>query len=445
MTYASNSSDSSRLSDYYLVLLAGVLMGYAIIGKGVAYLSFPPIYVGEIALLTGAVIFLWSGCVVAALSTLPSILLAATMAWVLVRTLPFVGVYGVDALRDSVVILYGGFAFIVIGLLLGDSRRLNTILRWYRAFLNVFIPVIFFVVVFSRFMADYIPNLPGTKVPLPDVRCSEVAVHLTGAAVFVLVGFCKVSPLRIVLLVATVVIASVDSRGAMLAFVCPVMFAAFMLGKVRELATVLVAGLVIVSAAYTVETGFTFGHEESVLVERPISTRTLIDSVTSIFSGGDPESTKQWRLDWWDIIFKNTLYGPNFWTGRGFGLNLADADGFQRGDNPDIAPLRSPHSVHMTMLARAGVPGVTLWGAFLASWLGMVIHGMVTAWLRGQTEWACLFLFTSCYATSFIINASFDVALEGPMQGVWFWCLIGFGIGSVMVYRCQPRQVLRPP
>jgi hypothetical protein len=23
------------------------------------------------------------------------------------------------------------------------------------------------------------------------------------------------------------------------------------------------------------------------------------------------------------------------------------------------------------------------------------------------------------------------------MQGIWFWCLFGFGIGSVMVYRAQ--------
>jgi hypothetical protein len=26
------------------------------------------------------------------------------------------------------------------------------------------------------------------------------------------------------------------------------------------------------------------------------------------------------------------------------------------------------------------------------------------------------------------------------MQGVWFWCLIGLGIGSVMVYRAQHHE-----
>ena len=86
------------------------------------------------------------------------------------------------------------------------------------------------------------------------------------------------------------------------------------------------------------------------------------------------------------------------------------------------------------MLARAGVPGLALWGVFLASWFGTVMHAMATAWLRGQTDWAGLFLFTGCYAISFVINATFDVALEGPMQGIWFWCLVGFGIGTVMIY-----------
>jgi hypothetical protein len=362
MTYASNSS---RLSDYYLVLLAGVLIGYAFIGKGFAYLGFPPIYVGEIALLIGGAIFLFleTGDVIAALTTLPSLLLAMMMAWVLVRTLPFVGVYGVDALRDSVVIMYGGFAFIVTALLLEDSRRLNIILRWYSAFLNVFILVIPFVVAISRYLGDYIPNMPGTNVHLLGLRSGEVAVLLTGATLFALVGFYKVSPLRIVFLVATMVMSSVDGRGAMLAFVIPVAFAALMLCKVRELVTVLVVGLVIFFAAYAVETRFTVYHEPDSSQDRSLSTRQILENVASVVSqaGEQAEGTKRWRLDWWDIIVKDTLHGPNFWTGRGFGLNLADADGFQVIDiDTGLPQLRSPHNVHMTMLARAGVPGLAL-------------------------------------------------------------------------------------
>src|SRR4029077_6497853 len=102
--------------DRYLAVLAIVLMGYAVMGKGFAYIGFPPLYVGEIAFLAGIAVFLRSGALLASLASLPSLILVTAMIWVLARTLPFVSIYGIDALRDSVVILYGGFAFVVIGL-----------------------------------------------------------------------------------------------------------------------------------------------------------------------------------------------------------------------------------------------------------------------------------------------------------------------------------------
>jgi hypothetical protein len=422
--------------DRYILALSCVLLGYAMIGKGFAYLGLPPLFIGEIALFAGLVVVLRTGCLVAALATLPSLVLAATMIWVLLRTLPYVGVYGFDALRDSVVIMYGGFAFVIIALLLEDGRRINSMLRYFGAFLSIYGPTIPFLYALNRYMADYIPNWPGYNVPLLEIRSGEIAVHLTGAALFVLVGFRKVSSLWIVLVLAAMIMASVSSRGALLAIVLPLTFAVLVLGKVRELAAVFVVGLTILTTAYAVETTFADHREARASSERSLSARQIVDNVASIVGQGgeQTEGTKTWRLEWWNIILANTVFGPNFWTGRGFGLNLADADGFRDGDHPDLPALRSPHNVHMTMLARAGVPGVALWLGLLTSWFAMMMHAMLTARRRGQTEWAGLFLFASCYAASFVINASFDVALEGPMQGIWFWCLIGFGIGTTMIY-----------
>jgi hypothetical protein len=426
------------LGDRYLVLLGGVLVGYAMIGKGFAYLGFPPIYVGEIVGLAGVVIFLWTGCFIAALTTLPSLLLAVLLIWVLLRTLPFIGVYGLDALRDSVVVMYGGFAFIVVALLLDDARRINTMVRYYRAFLGIYVPTIPFIFAFNHYLADYIPHVPGTTVRLVWIGPSEVAVHLAGAAVFALVTFRRLSPLWILFGSATVVMTGALSRGAMLAFGLPVVFATLVLGKWRSLVTVLVAGLAIFVAAYMVEASFTKYHEARSSTERSLSTQQIIDNVASIFgrAGEQTEGTKKWRFDWWNILIMDTLFGPNFWTGRGFGLNLAAADHF--GNKQNERPLRSPHSVHMTILARAGVPGLALWGAVLALWFGTLMRAMWSAGRRGHTEWAGLFLFIACYVASIIINATFDTTIDGPMQGIWFWCLFGFGIGSVMVYRCQP-------
>jgi hypothetical protein len=175
--------------------------------------------------------------------------------------------------------------------------------------------------------------------------------------------------------------------------------------------------------------------------QRVVSAHQIMQNAQSILGDSgeqNVEGTKRWRLDWWDIIIKDTLHGPHFWTGRGFGLNLADADGYQSPE--DGSPNRSPHNVNMTLLARAGVPGLVLWSLVLISWGAMMMRAMLVAHTRGHKQWAGLFLFVTCYAASIVINAFFDVTLEGPMQGIWFWCLFGFGIGSVMIYRVKPTD-----
>jgi hypothetical protein len=434
MNYAARSG---RSGDAYLALLSGVLLGYAMVGKGFAYLGIAPVYIGEIAFLTGIVIFWRTRCVAGVLTTLPALLLAATMAWVLLRTLPFIDAYGIDALRDSVVVMYGGFAFIVTALLLEDGRRVNKIVQYYGTFVNIYVPAVPFIFVAGRYLGDSFPKIPGTEVPLLQLHPTDLAVHLAGAAVFALVGLRKVTRLWLVFLLAGLVMVGAVARGPMLAEVLPITAATLLVGKWRQLALTFLAGFVVFSVAYAVEPVFFDYVEARSSDERSISTRQVVENVLSITGQGgeQTEGTKEWRLQWWDMIVGNTIFGPNFWTGRGFGLNIADADGFRTEHNQ--SPLRSPHNVQMTMLARAGVPGVTLWLGAVLSWLGMMMHAMRTARRCGQTEWAGLFLFLGCYVGSIIINASFDPVLEGPMQGVWFWSLIGFGIGSVMVYRSQ--------
>ena len=429
--------------DRYLALLAIVLLGYALMGKGFAYIGLPPLYVGEIAFLTGIAVFVRSGVLVASLATLPSLVLAATVMWVLARTVPFVSVYGFDALRDSVVILYGGFAFIVIGLLLEDARRIDTVLRYYNI-LPASFPAILVGFCLTLYWNEYIPSFYGS-MPIVEITTSAVGTHLAGTMVFVLIGYRKVSFLWFFVWLATLIIVASTNRGAMLAALGPVAFALLMLGRLRLMLTIVAAGLTILAVLLAVEATFGQYEEANQSVERPVSAHQIGANAKSIvgYSGDQTEGTKKWRLDWWDLIINETFHGPTFWTGRGFGLNIADEDGFAgtRSSSGLDRPLtRSPHNAFMTLLARAGVPGVVLWSLVLISWSGMMLRAMLVARARGHKQWTGLFLFITCYAMSIIINAVFDVTLEGPMQGIWFWCLFGFGIGSVMVYRAQPAD-----
>jgi hypothetical protein len=179
-------------------------------------------------------------------------------------------------------------------------------------------------------MGDDIPKWPGYNVPVLQIS-GEVTAHLAGAAVFALVGFRKMTPLWVIALFATVVMASASSRGGMLAFVLPVIFAVLVLGELRALTAVLVAEVLIFAAIFAVETEFTDFREVTSTKKRSISTRQIVDNVGSLVgrSGEETEGTKRWRLEWWNIILNDTVFGSNFWTGRGFGLNLADVDGFQ--------------------------------------------------------------------------------------------------------------------
>ena len=427
--------------DRYLALLATALLGYALMGRGFAYLGFPPLYVGEIALLTGTVVFLRTGALVASLTTLPSLVLVALMVWVLARTIPFVSVHGFDSLRDSAVVMYGAFALIVIGLLLEDARRIDTVLRYYNILLVSF-PAIFVGFCLTLYWPEYVPTLFGSA-PIVEITTSAVGTHLAGTLVFVLIGYRKVSFLWLFVWLATLTIVAATNRGATLAVLVPVVFAMLMLGRLRLLLTAMLTVVSIFAVLLAVEGTFTQDNETEGSTKRQVSAHQLVKNAQSILGdSGDQnvEGTKRWRLEWWNTIINDTIYGPNFWTGRGFGLNLAEADGHAGGEmvnGQPRAPTRSPHNVHMTLLARAGVPGVALWSLVLICWGGTMLCAMLVARARGHKRWADLFLFVICYVTSIIINAFVDVTLEGPMQGIWFWCLFGFGIGSAMVYRAQ--------
>jgi hypothetical protein len=435
MTHLPPIPHPTSAGDRYILALSCVLLGYAVMGKGFAYLGYPPVLVGELTFLAGIFFLLRSGCLVALFAFGPSLLLAAIMSWTLLRTLPFVGTYGFDALRDSVIIMYGGFSFIVAALLIEDCRRINTLVRYYRVFLGIYVPAVPFLFPLGFYFGDDILKVPGTTVSLIWLGPGEVATHLAGAAVFTLAGFRKPTPVWTACLLAALVMVSAVSRAAILAFIVPVVLAALVLGKARMFAVIIPIGLVLLAASYVLETSFSSYQEARSSTERRVSSVQLVENVASIFGrGGDQtEGTKEWREKWWNIIVDNTVRGPYFWTGRGFGVNLGFEDGF--GNPHNERPLRSPHNSHMTILARAGIPGAALWGVFLAAWFGALLHATSLARHSGQAEWAGLSLFVACYAMSCVINATFDVALEAPMQGIWFWCLIGAGIGTTMIYR----------
>ena len=417
--------------DHYLTLLCIALCGYAIIGKGFASLGVAPLLVGELMLALGLYAIVSTGHYAVLLATTPCLFLLALLTWVAVQVTPGVELYGVIALRDAVIVGYGVFALVV-----ERPARLVVIIGAYRWFAGAFgliaAPLYYLG---GRFSAS-LPLWPVSHVTLVAIRPGEVAVHLTGVIVFTMAGFRRATPLWIALAVLGVGVIS-PSRGATLACAGPLVAAVILTGRATRLLPYILAGGCLFALAYALDL--------DVALEggRSMGPRQIVNDFASLFgatNASNLDGTKAWRLGWWQAIENYTFHGPYFWTGKGFGQSLAEIDGFIVGEELGGPMLRSPHSAHLTLLARTGVPGLALWIGTCASWFAVMASNILTARQRGETDWSGLFVWIGCYVAAILIDASFDVALEGPMLGIWFWCLFGLGIASTMVYRTSVRQ-----
>ncbi|MCH8966975.1 MAG: hypothetical protein IID43_04805 [Planctomycetes bacterium] len=163
-----------------------------------------------------------------------------------------------------------------------------------------------------------------------------------------------------------------------------------------------------------------------------------------VSDSGDPglQGTKNWRLEWWGEIIGYTFGGPYFWTGKGFGVNLAEDDGFE----VSAQGLRSPHNGHMTALARMGVPGFGLWIAVHVTFGVSLLLAFRRARRAGDVFWAQIDAWLLAYWVAALVVGAFDVYLEGPQGAIWLWTVVGLGFAAIRLQRpADGSQVRQTP
>jgi hypothetical protein len=176
--------------------------------------------------------------------------------------------------------------------------------------------------------------------------------------------------------------------------------------------------------------------------DRSLALNQIADNLSSVVMDTGVEGlegSKAWRALWWNDIVGYTFNGPYFWTGKGFGINLADEDGYQTG-TPEVETLRSPHSAHFTVLARMGVPGLVLWVLLQIGFGASLLWSFLRARGHGATFWCRVDAWLLAYWLAMIVNASFDVYLEGPQGGIWFWSVFGLGLSAILIQRTMFRE-----
>lgn len=408
--------------NYMLVLLSG----YLILGKGFAYIGIFPVYVGEIGLAL-AVCSLVFVPVAKRNQTIPKIsvslslvFLLSFMLWGLARTIPYVGTYSWDALRDGVVWGYGIFAVCIAWLI--PSKAINTFFRIYALILPLFLfwqPLVYVI----NYAVQPDIRFPGSPVSLIYNKQGDVAVHLVGAGAFILLRLDRhIKPwsgLRLwtmwTLWGIAFLIAAVTSRGGLVSVMAGMSVVLLLRPNTRWDRPV---SLFLFTLVVLQLTGLSIS-----IRQREISSQQFFENLSSIIQESSPEleGTKQWRLKWWDKIVDYTFRGDYFWQGKGYGINLADDDGFQVLSD---GSLRSPHNIYMTILARSGVPGLALWVALSISIILSLARRSVIERSRNQQQ-SDYSLWLLAYLAAFLVNGTFDVFIESPMGGIWFWSLIG--------------------
>jgi hypothetical protein len=422
-----------RLPQLFLGALAVALTLYAFLGRGIAYLGASPIYMGEMVLMLG---------VLALVVSLPRfrisaihVILFAFMAWGAARTIPYISQYGVDALRDGVLWGYAAFAIAISVCLRPDHiRRLTRIYATVLPVFLVWVPIAAFI---SLRLPSAIPSLPGAPVPVIYFKGGDMGVHLAGVAGFLLVGLysssvrSRVSEL---LLWAgwlfAVVVSGAINRGGLLAASLGSVAGLFLPAFARFVKPV-VAALAIVSLLLVVNPQFELSQG------RVLSVTQLVENYLSVVNidaaPSNLQGTVAWREEWWGTIVNYTINGPYFWVGKGYGINLAISDGFQL--QPGAQDLRAPHSAHFDILARSGVIGLGLWLLFLVTFVIGMARAALQARARGDLFWTAVSAWILAYWLASVVNASFDVYLEGPQGGIWFWALTGIGLAVMRASR----------
>jgi hypothetical protein len=431
------------LTRTWVLCLCIGLLGYAVMGRGFAYLGIPPLFVGEVLALGGFVCLLVCGRWWPILRMPQTIMLLVLCAWCVSRTIPYIGKYGIDALRDSIIYAYSIFTFSIAGVLITQPHLLPAMVNRYRVFMKLFLIVVPPFWLAFQYFGENMFHWPGTEVSIIFLKAGDLQVHLGAILAFMASEVAGVVAIGwfVPMFINAAILGPVN-RGGMMSF-----FAAIAVTLILKPFNRWAMGFIITAVlglSFLGLTGFSFTIPGS---QRDISFAQLMSNFVSIFDkdAGNLEElqgTKEWRMKFWNAIIDDTVHGPNFWKGRGFGVNLVSEFGFQIDAEETV---RAPHNGHISMLARTGVPGFCLWMLTHLLWFGGILDCYIRSRWEGRRRWAGLFMFLFIYCMLILLNACFDPYIEGPMGGVWLWSVWGVGLAAMYLRKQQPDLLEDPP
>jgi len=412
-----------KAKDYFFKWLVVVYALYLFFNKGISYGYF-----SEATLLIG-LLLIWRERKTIEISwdrrtKWLAVLIGFNFLWMLRGFLsyPFL-----DVIRDSFIFNYA-FLLLIPFLYPDRLQELRTKIVTFYAWFPIVISVCFLFTLWFPALVQW--QLFG-NIPLLEYKRGDLGVHLLLCAILMLSGTLKLEPrwqaINYVLILYLFLVVATLNRGGMVAFLLGGWLFVHLAKKTAALPSLrpylrYVPLVLLFSAAL-----YAFTDLEDTVQGRNAGFDQLKKNVVSIVDReveGSLSGNIIWRLAWWGTILDYTLAGPYFLQGKGLGINLALDDGVALEEDADRAVLRSPHNFHLTILARYGVPIFCAWLLFLAALFAPLFK-------KGALEHASedLKIFLPFFLAT-LINATFDVALEGPMSAFPFWLLIGIYLAT---------------
>jgi hypothetical protein len=320
----------------------------------------------------------------------------------------------IDIIRDSFIFQYGWFVFILFLFKDKTAQIWETLFFIYKWF--PFVALLNFIL--QYFVPFFETVTPFGDIPILLYKNGDMGVQLLISTLLLFFSFEKYSikwrvVLSLVIALDFLILASY-SRSGIVAFLASLAcFIYFnkdiqLQSRIRLLIKYLPVILLIVTPIY-INIKVTENFQG-----RSVGFEQIKNNFSSIV-GGTTDATSEdnvvWRLVWWAKIIDYSFTAPNFFIGKGLGMNLATEDDIITLDDS----LRSPHNFHLNIMARFGVLIFLIWSYFLIQ----IIKPLFKKQLQGRR------LLIGCILFAFLLNASFDVFLEGPMGAFPFWTWMG--------------------
>lgn len=421
-----------RRKEPFLWLLCMLLVIYAVMGRSGAYIGVPlgggnKIFIGELVLLFGLASVLLEGGYERFFALPVAWVWLVFCAWNAAQTFPYISEYGLTALRDGATWGYSLFAVVVGSQLVARPSGFVILLNRYRRFTRVY-------VYFALMLVPPAILFPNNELGFEPMRAGDALEHVVGNIGIVSAGLVAVPAVWWWFAAVDAIVIGCLGRTGLAAFVAA--FTVLWLnpwGLRLSVRAVPLFGVLAAVLAVMFIWDLNLGADAR---SRAISPRQLVLNVVGSFgeTGEGLDGTREARLAMWDTIMDYTLFGSYFWTGKGYGINVAEDAGMPI-DPKATTPARHPENSHLTFLARSGVPGFVLWVALQLTWAVGIVRVLLFSRRTRRRRTTGLMAFFLAYWTTLMVSAAFGALIETPYLGIWFWTIFGIGAAAAHVVR----------